>query len=444
MRFEDSKNPVKVYDAICGQGKTQRLIKELASVDNPVLYITPLLSETERVSGMILDEDGFPVYDDEGGTIYDLNHPLAHKQFLLPVGGSKLEHIKALFRDNRSICATHKLFSMLDQEALNLLKTKNYVLVIDEVLEVWKKFSLFESVEYDPRSSKGVDESEKGGSRISKDDKEILNLIDNGFIEVDPLGMLHWQDDKFQLNEDNLLYSKVKKACDLHQLFLSNGRVIYWELNKSLIGAFSQVYVATYMFNKSFMAKYLDIHNIQYEIEKFGNKPQDYKDLFNIAEGKINDVGDKFHFLSYTSQVSGKDKELIVNTLRKNLENYFRHVVEAPKENRLWTSFKPVKSKISNRRYSDSWLAYNTKATNDYINVTNVAYLCNNFPDSSLLTMVKVRQEGIEYESNMWALSEMLQFLFRTAVRRGQKINVYIPSSRMRGLLKDWLEGKFE
>ena len=39
-----------------------------------------------------------------------------------------------------------------------------------------------------------------------------------------------------------------------------------------------------------------------------------------------------------------------------------------------------------------------------------------------------------------YALSEMLQWIWRSAIRDGKEINLYIPSKRMRTLLTDWID----
>ena len=45
---------------------------------------------------------------------------------------------------------------------------------------------------------------------------------------------------------------------------------------------------------------------------------------------------------------------------------------------------------------------------------------------------VQVSEEG-------YALSTMLQWIWRSAIREGKDINIYIPSKRMRTLLIDWI-----
>lgn len=46
---------------------------------------------------------------------------------------------------------------------------------------------------------------------------------------------------------------------------------------------------------------------------------------------------------------------------------------------------------------------------------------------------------GVEVEEDSYALSEMVQLIFRAAIRDGKPITVYFPSKRMRELLEDWL-----
>ena len=87
------------------------------------------------------------------------------------------------------------------------------------------------------------EKQERGSGSIT--DREVQNLIKNGVIEVDPLGLLHWQSDKFEV-DDGLFLSRVKRLCDLKQLYLSNGRVVFWELNSVVLNCFSDIVIGTY------------------------------------------------------------------------------------------------------------------------------------------------------------------------------------------------------
>jgi hypothetical protein len=44
-----------------------------------------------------------------------------------------------------------------------------------------------------------------------------------------------------------------------------------------------------------------------------------------------------------------------------------------------------------------------------------------------------------DINQDMYALSVLIQWLFRSAVRKGEEVWIYIPSKRMRSLLERWL-----
>ena len=47
--------------------------------------------------------------------------------------------------------------------------------------------------------------------------------------------------------------------------------------------------------------------------------------------------------------------------------------------------------------------------------------------------------KNVTIDEDTWALSELLQWVFRSAIREHKEINIYIPSKRMRELLLEWL-----
>lgn len=434
---------VRVYDAMCGQGKTERIIEDISKMTNPVLYISPLLSEVDRVCGFKLKEGGNLMKDDDGNIMYEEDHPLRDKSFIAPTRKwlrNKSDVIKELIVGGENIAATHTLFSMMDSECISILKSSNYTLIIDEDLCVWKRFQLRgfrndehgDGVEYIGEKSKNTT------------DAVIHNFINNNIINVGDLGVLSWNEDKFSAFEKDPVWYEIKNYCDSQQLLLIDNKVVFWELPPSLLRAFKDIIVATYMFKSSYFATYLTYNNIPFEIETFGKKPKDIAHLVNMVEGKINSVGDSEGALSYTHLCADKrsDRLEAKSKLNKNLLNFFKNICKSKPEDRLWTTYKSAVEGIQGR-YGTSWLAFNTKATNDYIHCRDVAYLCNNYPNVMLLKIVAKRQEHA-FDKDLWALSTMLQFIFRSRLRKGEPINLYIPSSRMRELFKRWLGGEFD
>jgi hypothetical protein len=49
------------------------------------------------------------------------------------------------------------------------------------------------------------------------------------------------------------------------------------------------------------------------------------------------------------------------------------------------------------------------------------------------------KKKNIEVNQDDWALSELIQWVWRSAIRNGKPITLFIPSGRMRTLFKNWL-----
>ena len=82
------------------------------------------------------------------------------------------------------------------------------------------------------------------------------------------------------------------------------------------------------------------------------------------------------------------------------------------------------------------------RATNDYKETTAVAYIANRYMKPTLKHFFEV--ENINVDEDTYALSELIQFIYRSAIRDGKPITVYIPSKRMRELFIDWINKKDE
>jgi len=130
-----------------------------------------------------------------------------------------------------------------------------------------------------------------------------------------------------------------------------------------------------------------------------------------------------------------------VKQLSKNATNFFRHKVKADKESILWTCTKRFIPKLRHRVFhtnrDDTWLAQGTRATNNYREKTALALLTNIYPHVSVDRFF--RYHGMPIDQDQFALSMMLQWVFRSAIRDDKPIDLYIPSERMRDLLEQWL-----
>ena len=83
------------------------------------------------------------------------------------------------------------------------------------------------------------------------------------------------------------------------------------------------------------------------------------------------------------------------------------------------------------------------RATNDYVKRRYLAYCVNVYLQPWMKNYL-IQCGANEINQDMYALSILIQWIFRSAIRKGEEIWIYIPSARMRYLLKTWIQNLSE
>lgn len=123
--------------------------------------------------------------------------------------------------------------------------------------------------------------------------------------------------------------------------------------------------------------------------------------------------------------------------LKDNIYNYFYNTRKTKSELNLWTTFSDYKSYLKGKGYAKGFLSHTARATNDFRDRISIAYPINKFMNSYIKTFFE--QNNINVDEDGFATSEMLQFIWRSAIRDKKEIWIYIPSIRMRTLLEKWI-----
>ena len=421
---------IKVVDSYPGSGKTSYAIQTINSYDDDVkvIYITPFLKEVDRIL-----------------------KDCARKNFIQPDrklgGGSKLNHLIALISQGKNIVSTHALFSNITDELIDALKTHDYVLYLDEVFQTVEKYSIHSEV------GKESDEF------ITRQD--VGSLIAKGYIERDDDYAIRWIDNEHLLSK----YIPLKRLADRGLLYFVDETLLLWSFPVEVFmeGVFSQIFILTYKFDCQLQAYYYNYFNVpyvKYHVENKNNKYEIYKTSDNKREKdwkkiiskkihildnpKLNRIGDshrdargKIIDTALSATWYDNNKELLPN-IRENLSNYFKHIQKGSATKRLWTCFKGDVSKIKSKNVSSrSWLALNARATNQYLDRTILAYLINRYVDPFYIKFFQ--KKDIIINQDEYALSELIQWLWRSAIREMEDVYIYIPSHRMRTLLEEFL-----
>lgn len=384
-----------------GSGKTTAAIKAInaAPAEQKFMFVTPYLSEVARIK--------------EG---------CAEKEFCEPVEGfdCKTADLERLIDVQANIVTTHALFTMMPLEYLEKIRETGYVLFLDEALEPMEPLTGIDPLDAEYATDKLIRINEDSSVEWIASEKYhgqftfLRNMCDKGYLRG--------------------AVSEEGAACFVHIL------------PTAYFTSFKDAVIMTYLFSGQILKNYLNIEKLpyrrlflNYEEQMFASKREgvfrrDYRPLITILDNpRMNAIGDKKTALSH-SWYARNDLKQVSN----NLNNFFKNMMKSPANSRLWTVFADCKEEVGGSRYSKSFLACNTRATNEYKDRTVLAYLVNRYRNPFFVRYF--RYYGVETNNDIFALSEMLQWLWRSALRDGKHIILYIPSKRMRDLLKAWLD----
>lgn len=401
VKSPDDGKVITVVDARMGRGKSSAAIRYMNQHKGTkrFLYITPYLTEVDRICERC-----------------DFDQP--DSDFM-----SKSLELKYHLKNGHNVAATHSLFYLMDDEALEMVRTLKYTLIIDESVNAISKVAV-----------------------TPKD----LNLILEQFTTEDENGILHWKDSEYTGKFDG-----YKEIADVGSLYHIDS-ALFNVLSPALLKAFDEVFMLTYMFDGQYQKGYLDYFGFRYRVvgiedDDIGYRfsdcedappPIDYRSIINVVGSpKMNDTGRDMYALSAAWYARrGRDHDDI-KKLRRHMSTFFDKICASGDTNaRLWTCFKEHKDKLidSRGRYRKNFLQISARATNEYRKCTDLAYMANRFADPNITKFFA--RKNIAIDVDKFALSEMLQWIWRSAIRDGRAINVYIPSQRMRELLTGWIE----
>jgi hypothetical protein len=392
-----------------GSGKSTWAINHInQNPDKKFLCIVPLLSECERF------KEKTDIIDPEKW-------------------GSKWKNFRWLVENDKNIVTTHSLIKMMDLDMLELLKSKNYVLMIDECLDVLDTY------------------------KISKDDLKII--FNEKLVSLDEDGFLVWNEERKPYKG---VYGDIKRLCSFKSLMGFKkensdelARIIMWNFPVDFFKCFDESYIFTYLWEGSIQKSYFDIHGIKYEKYMLDydrqliphckeieyEKRRNVADLINIYDGKFNKIGMKIGKSNPLSKSWYEDKRKknrsIFSQLKNNTENYFRTVTKTKSIDNMYTVFKPYCKYVKGKGFANGFVSCNARGTNEFKDKKSLAYLINFFMSPDIKQFVE--HYHIEFDDNLFSLSALLQWIWRSQIRDGNPIDLYIPSERMRELLKIWI-----
>jgi hypothetical protein len=422
---------VTVVDALMGAGKTTLAVRMMdgiaASFENifedgahRFIYITPFLEEVERVKDALAQYSGQRMAFDPK-----------------PKEGRKLQHLNELIVEGRNIVATHSLFSYVNEETYSALDTHQYTLLIDEVAEWVERYP------------------------ISSTDLRIL--YDQGILSVDKkTRRVVWTDPEGGYRgKFEELRSLCRQGKTVASRFGVGGvpTVLLWQFPVEMLSRFKEVFIFTHLFAGSDMAAYLRLHGVPVKMATIGDggalvdyderieqeRLEKVRPLVTVVQDKaLNDIGTRKGRENPLSvswfESDAKRGGLQTEVLKKATYNFFFNKAKTKTRENMWSTYKTYRPKLAGKGYGRAFVPCNARSTNKHLERKSLAYLVNLYHHPFIRAYFE--DAGVEINQDYHALLTMTQWVWRSQIRAGKPITIYIPSERMRGLFCNWLDGK--
>lgn len=402
---------IHVCDSIMGSGKSSAAIAYMNErPDEKFVYITPYLEEAKRI------RESCPAL-----RFIEPSNKIRGYQF------SKINHTAALIEEGRNIATTHQAFKGYSPEMLDRIREYGYTLIIDECVDVLEL------------------------SSIHPDDLRLI--VEAGYVKLEN-GEYKIADASYAGNAYAEVFSMLRSHSLIQSVDNNCETLYYWALSPDLVTSFREVFVLTYLFRGQGLCRMFEMYGLRYDwigAEKtadgkfafgpYGRYLPDYAaDLSHkihiIDSDRMNAVGDGKYSISLNWFSRCGDQSV---QLKNNLSNYFNNLHRAdPASEKMWGTYKNIFPKLKGKGYTNAFVAFNTKATNEYGRRKILAYPINIFMNANDKAFYCGR--GLYVDEDVYALSIMVQWIWRSAIRNGEDITLYMPSERMRALLFAWTD----
>lgn len=438
---------ITVIDSLMGLGKTTYILNNLRAAaqnvsgltgrpDRKIIVLVPLLSEIERYQ-LSLPSFAFKEPSER------------NPKRLRKIGhGKKFYDLIRLVEEGENIIATHSLFYKMDRELYAKLQKAGYELIIDEVLETVTIY-------------KGLD----------PDDLQVM--LNEEMVSIDPRSRrLDWNQEKWPTYAGEFL--RIRQLCETGSLVVFRDKTFIWEFPSEFLRCFTKATLATYMFDASPFSAYLKNEGFTFNRQTVNGNLQSpalvpwedaefteaalkarLRELIDIEGGSANDIGRELpHSHPFSSGWLGRQPTAITSKIKASVSWFFKK--NGVKSNCLaWTTIKDHRPALRGEGYTRSrsrdpeknpnmvageaygFLPWNAQATNDYCEVEAMAYLLNVFYHPTVQAYFE--HLGGNVSPDLYALSALLQWVWRSRIRKSQPIKLYIPSERMRDLFTRWL-----
>lgn len=429
-QWRASMHPIIIVDGPPGCGKSTwgiEYMKRKISQDNPFVYVVCSLDESKRIIDAMKGKSVFEPDSED----------------------TKFSSLREHLKQGHSVVITHHLFKRLNFNFSKWIRKYSYELIIDEVIDAVEYYSMA-----------------KGTIRALKDSNTYM---------LDDRGRVKWNESYSNESYESEKVSKLRSLSEsrtVKELYDKNGEAYgfvkyhYFQILES----FSKVHILTFMFKGSLLKGMFEVSSMRYEIktineidgrlelvdefERVSTKHELINSINLFDDSDVKDVGmllDRKRNFSYTHQSSSDLDPEYVTQLKNDMVNIVTNKFKAKKKDLLVTVYETVYlakgfvkekddklfSTVARTKAVAGYASATLRATNKHGHVRNALYGIRRSLNPQLVKYIDDNGGSVcEYT---YTLSEMIQWIWRTAIRNGERINLCIFCIKARTLFKLWL-----
>lgn len=420
-------NKVEILDSIMGSNKTNRVLDWIDSNPNErYLYISPLLSEVDNTSRLATN--------------------LKHVSFEFPTtddSDTKSDDLLAKLEIGANISCTHSLYLGMSEKHLDLIEKYGYIVIIDEevgVIDAFKKYSTDDLAYLSANGDIEISEEDGMiswvGAELGKKAKykQFYNLC-----KAKAVYATRRSDTMLVTQMPVELFTRAKRVIIMTYMFKGNVLDNFLKLKKVEVIPFTDV--SPTIIDKQSIRDLIDLKPLDRKLLKLGMSVYAYSKMdkkgFDLISNYIRStglsVGAKAKDTMYTcpKDISPVEMKSGKRVAPRGFLTYKTDLVDDDSNALLDTKGKPK------TQDNYCWLHSGCRATNKYSYKWYLAHCYDRHPNLSVETYLY--EYGSPIDKNVFALSEMLQWIWRSRIRNGEPIVLAIPNMRMHNLFLDWL-----
>ena len=462
---------INIVDGIMGSGKSTAIINHVKHItqNNPTQKILIVLlyhKEIERYSSALA----------KYGNFVSITESITYKKGTLE---------KAL-KNNRNIICTQALF--LEHNKVFQSNCNDYILIIDEVIN--SAIQQIQLPTYDI-VEKSDNESKIKKTTYTFTSNDIDIMLEQKILLMSDDNLIYWNNEYnnesiYNLLKDFFSDSTIYLQQSINYTSTNTKYALIKTIPIELFTTFQSIYILTYLWKAQIMKYYFDMNNISYKYlepieiftadslsfefqiatknssfdtdKVFKNNAKklitmpsaEKKQLYSYRNSVNNIVNLSYSF--YSVHIQEEVNHSVLTQLKNNIKNVIENIFElSPKDRKImWTIYKEYTDLIVKKQFDkpkcrhlnmNNFVSISSKGTNDFADRNILIYLVDRYINPVLKNFInsKCKEFNIEFDENLYSLSELIQWIWRSQIRNDKPIYLYIASLRMFNLFNDWL-----